>query len=172
MDVLTDLLRIKIFREEKAERALSKARALLRAAEEAVDRAKQALREHREESHRREKALFADLCRRIVVLKDIQDVQIDIQLMKERADFLVQQIEEAERRHEEAAEHERSAREEHKFAVRMREKFSEMLRSVNEERDFELSRREELEVEEAAEVRFAMSRSTRLAAIAPDAEVQ
>lgn len=161
MDVLGDLLRIKIFREEKAERALAKARALLRSAEEAVEMAKKVLRDYREESRQREQALFADLCARIVLLKDIQDVQIDIQLMKERIEALVQELEEARLRQEEAAEHERAAREEHKFAVRMREKFSEMLRTVTEERDFELSRREELEVEEAAEIRHALSRAGR-----------
>lgn len=161
MDVLGDLLRIKIFREEKAERALAKARALLRAAEEAVEMAKKVLRDYREESRQREQALFADLCARIVLLKDIQDVQIDIQLMKERIEALVQELEEARLRQEEAAEHERAAREEHKFAVRMREKFSEMLRTVTEERDFELSRREELEVEEAAEIRHALARAGR-----------
>lgn len=161
MDVLTDLLKIKIFREEKAERALAKARDLLRAAEEAVERAKKVLRDYREESRQREKALFKDLCERIVLLKDIQDVQIDIQLMKERIDTLLQEVEQAKERQEEATEHERSAREEHKFAVRMREKFSEMLRTVNEERDFEQTRREELEVEEAAEIRHVLSRSGR-----------
>lgn len=161
MDVLADLLRIKIFREEKAERALAKARALLRAAEEAVEHAKKVLRDYREESRQREKALFADLCKRIVLLKDIQDVQIDIQLMKERIEVLANEVEQAKQRQEEAAVHEREAREQHKFAVRMREKFSEMLRTVNEERDFELSRREELEVEEAAEIRHALSRAGR-----------
>ncbi len=167
MDVLTDLLRIKIFREEKAERALAKARTLLRAAEQAVEHAKRVLRDCREESRQREKALFADLCQRIVLLKDIQDVQIDIQLMKERIETLDQEVEQAKERLEEAAEHERAAREEHKFAVRMREKFSEMLRTVNEERDFELSRREELEVEEAAEIRHALSRVDRESRIEP-----
>ncbi|MEO0316769.1 MAG: hypothetical protein RL404_446 [Pseudomonadota bacterium] len=161
MDVLTDLLNIKIFREEKAERALVKARDLLRAAEEAVVLAKKVLRDYREESRQREQALFADLCKRIVLLKDIQDVQIDIQLMKERIDTLVQEVEQAKERQEEAAEHERGAREEHKFAVRMREKFGEMLRTVHEERDFELSRREELEVEEAAEIRHVLARAGR-----------
>ncbi len=161
MDVLADLLRIKVFREEKAERALAKARALLRAAEAAVAQAKKVLRDYREESRQREKALFADLCKRIVLLKDIQEVQIDIQLMKERIEVLARELEEAKERQEEAAAHEREAREEHKFAVRMREKFSEMLRTVNEERDFELSRREEQEVEEAAEIRHAFSRAGR-----------
>mgnify|MGYP000452780143 CR=1 FL=1 len=161
MDILSDLLRIKIFREEKAERALAKARAVLSAAEEAVEMAKKVLRDYREESRLREKALFADLCKRIVLLKDIQDVQIDIQLMKERTEALVQELEEARQKQEEAAEHERAAREEHKFAVRMREKFSEMLRTVTEERDFEMSRREELEVEEAAEIRHVLSRAGR-----------
>lgn len=161
MDVLTDLLRIKIFREQKAERALAKARAQLQAAEEAVEQAKQVLRDYREESRRREKALFADLCRRIVQLKDIQEVQVDIQLMKERIEMLVQDVEQANELREAAAEHERAAREEHLFAVRMREKFSEMLKTVNDERDYESSRREEMEVEESAEIRFSLSRAAK-----------
>ncbi len=167
MDVLSDLLKIKIFREEQAERALAKARALLRAAEEVVEHAKKVLREFREESRQRDKALFADLCKRIVLLKDIQDVQIDIQLMKERIEELSQELEQAKEKLESAAEHERGAREAHMFAVRMREKFSEMLRTVNEERDFELSRREELEVEEAAEIRHVLARTGREATVDP-----
>lgn len=161
MDVLSDLLKIKIFREEQAERALAKARALLRAAEGAVEQEKKALRDFRDESQVREKALFADLCARIVLLKDIQDVQVEIQLMKERIEELVQELEQAREKLEAAAEHERGAREAHKFAVRMREKFSEMLLTVNEERDFELSRLEELEVEEAAGVRHALTLASR-----------
>ncbi len=167
MDVLSDLLKIKIFREAQAERALAKARALLRAAEETVERATKRLREFREESRRREKALFADLCTRIVLLKDIQDVQIDLQLMKERVDELAQELAQAKEKREAAAEHEQGAREAHRFAVRMREKFSEMLRTVNEERDFELSRREELEVEEAAEIRHVLSRAAREPTVDP-----
>lgn len=155
MDVLADLLRIKIFREQKAERQLAIARSRVREAEAAVQRARQVLRDFLEESKKKEKAMFDDLCSRIVLQRDINSVQIDVQLAKERADELSAEVDAALQTLDAAVDSEREAREQHRIAVRMREKFGEMMRAVQEERDFELARREEGELEEAAEIRFA-----------------
>lgn len=154
MDVLNDLLRIKIIREQKAERAFVLARQQLRIAEIAVIEAKNVLQDFRLESTRREKELYAELCTRLVLIRDIDSVHIDVQLMKEREEELVQELEQAETVRDDASVIERDAREQHAFAVRVREKFSEMLRLVKEEHNFETAAREELEIEEAAEVRF------------------
>jgi type III secretion protein O len=157
MDVLNDLLKIKVFREQKAERALVVARQRLRMAEAAVRGAKETLREFQQESARRERKMYAELCARLVLIRDIDSVHIDVQLMKEREAELVQQLVTAESERDEAALQEREAREHHEAAVRMREKFSEMLRVVREEQEFERALREELEIEEAAEVRFQLA---------------
>lgn len=155
MDVLKDLLRIKIFREEKAERAVGKARLALLEAEENLRDAKQALKDFEIESIRREKKMYAELCTRLVVLREIEDVRTDVELMKEKAEQLKQQVDDSEAARDEAAERVEQARIEHRDAVRIREKFDELLRTVLEEREFELARNEELEMEEAASSRFA-----------------
>ena len=155
MDVLKDLLRIKIFREEKAERAVAKARLALIEADESLNQARQALKDFKSESIRREKAMYAELCTRLVVLREIEDVRVDVDLMKEKAERLKEQGEAAELAREEAAEKVEQARVVHRDAVRMREKFDELLKTVIEERDLEVSRQEELEMEESASSRFA-----------------
>ncbi len=155
MDVLKDLLRIKVFREEKAERALVKARIALQEADEALKQARKAQREFQAESMQREKALYAELCSRLVVLREIENVRIDVDLMKEKSERLREKVDETQQARVEAAEREEEARIVHSDAVRMREKFEALLKTVLAEREFELSRAEDLEMEEAAASRFA-----------------
>lgn len=155
MDVIKNLLRIKIFREERAERELAKSREHLRVSNEALKAARVTLRDFQHESLKREKAMYADLCSRLVVLREIDDVRTDVDLMKEKIDRLNEQVEEAVKRQKEAAEEAELARLSHRDAVRMREKFSELLQTVTEEHEFELARFEDLEMEEAAASRFA-----------------
>ncbi len=157
MDVLGDLLRIKSFREQKAERALASAKHQLKIAEACVAEAKAILKEYRIQSARRESDLYAEICTRIVLIREIDSVQIDVQLMREREEALVQELEKAEGVREDALIKEREARELHAFAARMREKFSEIVKAVEDERRFELSMAEDREIEEAAEVRFQIA---------------
>jgi type III secretion protein O len=149
------LLRIKLFREEQAERELEKARARLRDATEALKTAKKALKDFQRESLQREKEMYTDLCSRLVVLREIDDVRADVDLMKEKTEQLGEEAENAEHRQQEAIEETERARLIHWDAVRNREKFSELLKTVEAERELELARFEELEMEESSEGRFA-----------------
>lgn len=160
MEVLNDLLRIKVFREVQAERTLAKARQQLAEARHALREAEKNLNTFRHESLQREKALYSDLCSRLVVLREIEDVRTDIELMKEKAERLAGQVEEARRILDEAAEQAEQARLEHRDAVRMREKFDELVRLERAELESEQSRFEELEMEEAAAGRFAFRRKS------------
>ncbi len=155
VDLLNNLLRIKLFREEMAERELAKARERLRQATEALKTAMEALRDFQKESLQREKAMYADLCSRLVVLREIDDVRTDIELMKEKLTRLNEQVEEKEKGREEAANEAEQARLVHRDAVRMREKYSELLKTIEEEHEIELARLEDIEMEEAAAGRFA-----------------
>ncbi len=168
MDVLKDLLRIKIFREEQAERAVAKARLALMEADDVLRKARQSLKDFEAESIQREKAMYAELCSRLVVLREIEDVRIDVDLMKEKAERLRQQVEEPQIVRQQAAERVEEARIAHRDAVRMREKFDELLRTVLEEREFELSRQEDLEMEESAASRFAFRDRAENAAATPE----
>jgi type III secretion protein O len=156
MDVVQDLLRIKLFREQQAERALLKARAELAEATEHLKQRQVAMKEFSEESIQREKSLYADLCSRLVFLKDIENVRIDIDLMKEKAIELKNQVDAADQKRNECIEREAAALLVHIHAVRAREKFDELLKSFKEEVDAVNNHKEELEMEEAASVRFSM----------------
>lgn len=155
MDVLSDLLKIKIFREEKAEHSVAKAARLLREAEQEVQDSKQELKKYQIECNRKENEMFKELCTRLVFLKEIDNVRIDIQLMKEKEDLLKERLEAAEASRLEAHNQLLEARVIHQAAVRMREKYSEMIRLVQEEKSIEILRFEDLELEEATSSRYS-----------------
>ncbi len=154
MNVLTDLLRIKIFREQQAERALLKARLILKEADGALKDAKASLKKFLEESIEREKLMYSDLCSRLVFLKEIENVRLDVDLMKEKSDQLKQKVEDAETARKEAAEREDLARQVHIVAIREREKFDELNSTLLEEHERKVAQFEELEIEESANSRF------------------
>ena len=155
MDVLKDLLRIKIFREQQAERALLKARLILMEADDALKDARSSLKKFTEESIEREKLMYSDLCSRLVFLKEIENVRLDVDLMKEKSDELKKKVEDAENKRVEAAECEELARQVHVVAIREREKFDELNSTFLEEHERKVAHSEELEMEESANSRFS-----------------
>jgi type III secretion protein O len=155
VDVLKDLLRIKIFREEKAELAVARARHHLVEMDKALDDARRALEDHLRSCETKEKAMYKELCSRLVLVKDIDEVTLDVKLMQEASAELEKKIEKAKEARVQAAEAVEVSRQVHRDAVRMREKFMELARTVDEERATELLRMEDLEMEEAAGSRFA-----------------
>lgn len=155
MNVLKDLLKIKIFREEKAELAVARARQHLREMDRALDESRRALEDHRRECELKEKSMYRELCSRLVVVKEIDDVTLDVKLMQEASAELEKKIEKAKEARLQAAEAVEVSRQAHRDAVRMREKFVELVEAVDEERSIELLRIEDLELEEAAGSRHA-----------------
>ena len=155
MNVLKDLLRIKIFREEKAELAVARARRHLLDMDKALDDARRALDDHLKACEAKEKSMYKELCSRLVLVKDIDEVTLDVKLMQEASTELEKKIEKAKEDRAQAAEAVEVSRQVHRDAVRMREKFTELVKTVDEERDAELLRLEDLELEEAAGSRYA-----------------
>ena len=155
MDVLKDLLRIKVFREEKAELAVARARQHLLDMDRALDDARRALENHLRTCEMKEKAMYKELCSRLVLVKEIDEVTLDVKLMQEASTALEKKIEKAKEARAQAAEAVEISRQVHRDAVRMREKFMELVRTVDEERVAELLRLEDLEMEEAEGSRYA-----------------
>lgn len=154
MEVINELLRIKIFREQQAERTLQKARIILAEASEKLKKAKVSLEEFTAESLRREKSMYDELCQRLVFLKEIENVLVDIELMKEKSAELRAEVESAELHRKECAGREQEAHKMYIDAVRMREKFDELRNTVLEENEAAIEKFEELEMEESASARF------------------
>ena len=153
MDVIKDLVRIKIFREEKAELAMLKAKTKLLSAEEDLDNARKVLRKHKEDCIEREKALYDDICTRIVLLKDINSVTLDIQLMAEETTRLDEIVEKSKEARDVASEELAAAKAVHRDAVQMRQKFTEIKDVIDAEKLAEFMRKEDLEMEEVSSKR-------------------
>jgi type III secretion protein O len=98
--------------------------------------------------------MYNDLCQRLVFLKEIENVLVDIEMMKEKSVELRKEVESAELNRKECAERELEAHKVYIDAVRMREKFDELRNTVLEENEAAIEKFEELEMEEAASARF------------------
>jgi type III secretion protein O len=162
MDVLKDLLRIKQFREEQAELVLMRASQKLRDADAALDAARKALFNFQKACIEKERALYSDLCSRLVFIKELDAVAVDILLMKEEATKYEEALDSAETEREAAAELVLQAKLGHREAVRMREKFTELLDFAISEKDFALQRFEDLEMEESAGSRHAFLQAAEM----------
>jgi prolyl oligopeptidase PreP (S9A serine peptidase family) len=153
MDVINDLVRIKIFREEKAELAMIKAKVKFIEAEKSLEQARKVLREHKKDCIAREKALYDDLCTRIVLLKDINSVTLDIDLMAEKTLQLENELEKIKEERDIASDELDMAKAVHRGAVQMRQKFTEIKETIDSEKLAELLQKEDLELEEVASKR-------------------
>lgn len=148
MSVFTELLRIKEFRESQAETEARRRRAVLDDAVQALERLERRLKEYRVWSGRHELDLYAEICTRVVKLRDLDDLRGKVTDMRQQERNLEQGVRDADKeRHEAAAELDRA------FAAlrdaeRQKNKFTELSRIYSEEARLELERAEELEMEE------------------------
>lgn len=153
MTIFRELLSIKDFRESRAELAVRKQRGILVEAIAARDAAEKRLTEFREYALKHERELYADLCRRIVRLRDLENAQLEVVDLRGR-----------ERNHEDSllqsdlarnTEQERldEAKHVHHEASRMKQRFVELAQIYSDEQLKELERKEDAEMEEVAELR-------------------
>lgn len=152
MAIFDDLLAIKRFREGKAEVALRKQRLALAAATRRREQAQWRLLQFQDQARREELALYEDLCRRIVLLRDIQDVQATVSAMREQERDHTRTVDAAvdgETREQDGLQ---ACRQAHAEAMRVKEKFLELARNHALERWQSLERREDAELEEAAQL--------------------
>ncbi|MFD0669019.1 type III secretion system stalk subunit SctO [Ramlibacter sp. MAHUQ-53] len=153
LSMFRELLAIKTFREGKAELAVRKQRLVLARAKAERESAERRLMEFRAHAERQERALFDDLCSAIVLLRDIQDVYTSVAAMRsQERDHSVL----LDRAHEEQVREQQElddCRTTHVQATRMKEKFVELARNHAVAQIREVERKEDAEMEEAAEMR-------------------
>jgi flagellar biosynthesis chaperone FliJ len=148
MNAVEDLLRIKQFRENRCEVALGAARHALVTADVALDEARRKLVEFTADCTRRERAMYADLCSRLVQRKEIDEVGHQVEQMRKEIVGYGDVVTQALERRSKAAAALETARQEHATSVREREKFTELSANIQAERSIELTRREDTEMEE------------------------
>jgi type III secretion protein O len=150
MTVIGSLLRIKEYREDKAELEVSRARNALAEATRGLENARRALQDCRVSCERREDDLFAGLCKRVVRLTDLDDVKLEIEKMKGDIGRHEQHVTDADETRRSTLEKLTRAREDHREATRQREKFCELDDLSGAELRVELVRAEEREAEDVA----------------------
>lgn len=153
MEALKEILAIKRFRETRAELAMQKQRHVLALAQTTRDDAAQRLESFHDYATRLERALYDDLCSRLVRLRDLENAQLEVAGLSGQERHFAETL----RQHEQAllAEqaHMEEARNRHHQAFRMKEKFVELAQTFAEERLREIERQEDAEMEEVAELR-------------------
>ncbi|WP_159910933.1 YscO family type III secretion system apparatus protein [Pantoea sp. 18069] len=152
MKMLRDLLAIKRFREGQAQAVMRERRqAWLEAQQERMD-AEALLARLLAEGVLAEQQLYADLCARMVRLREIEQVHQAVAALRQREQRQQDALDAAQRALEEAQQRFDQARVLHKEAARQTSKFIDLASSFASVEALESERREDLEMEEAASV--------------------
>ncbi|MEC6408005.1 type III secretion protein [Achromobacter xylosoxidans] len=150
MSVFDELLAIKRFREGQAEIAVSRQRLRHAEADAARLASEQALADFRDESERRERAMYRDLCSRVVRVREIEDVLQGVAGLREGERQREQALEQAAQRLGDEARALAERRDQHQQAVRLTGKFVELASLHLAELLKALEHKEDMEMEEAA----------------------
>jgi type III secretion protein O len=153
MNVFRDLLRIKKFREDRAELQVLHQRGLAQEAREAREDAEALLTKLLFDGVRIEDQAYQELCQRIVRLRQIEDAQQLVASLRQREALqhdVVRGALDSERLAEQALA---EAREGLREATRQKNKFVELSANFELSQLRESERKEELELEEVASLR-------------------
>lgn len=152
MSVFDELLEIKAFRESKAETEVTRTRGEAAVRQQEEEAAAAALAAWKKESLERELALYADLCARIVRLRDIESVQQEVGFFRQREQQRQEALQQAEKARVAAQEALSGALQVLLEATRMKEKFVELADDFALALSREAEYKEDMEMEEAASV--------------------
>ncbi|WP_323018744.1 type III secretion protein [Castellaniella sp.] len=152
MNVFSELLAIKRFREEQAELAVARQRQAYAQAEELRDDAVTQLVQFQQWAQDQEQAMYQDLCSRLVRVGEIEDVMQGVADLRQGEQDREGRVTEAAEQVSHEADILTQRRETHREASRMVEKFIELARIHAAEQMHELERKEDQEMEEAASV--------------------
>jgi type III secretion protein O len=148
-----ELLSIKRFREGQAELRVARERTTHQQAELARVAAQETLERYRIEARERELGMYADLCRRVVKLRDIEDVMQGVATLRATEHEREQDVVRADEHVQATLKALANARESHRLATRMTEKFVELAQVHLDQHLREQEYKEDQEMEEAASVR-------------------
>jgi type III secretion protein O len=85
MEVIDGLLRIKRIRENSREADMRRAKQQFELAAEALRRASELQEQRDRERSDRERSLYHDVCTRIVIVRDLDDLRYEVDVMKDAA---------------------------------------------------------------------------------------
>lgn len=148
MSVLTELLRIKEYRESQAETEAQRRRRRLEDVVRALEDLQRKLEEFRVWSLEHERGLYAELCTRLVKLREIEQLRNRVAELRNEERNLEQRVLDVEQERRKVARELAEALELLREAGKKKNKFVELARIYSDEARRELERKEELELEE------------------------
>lgn len=148
MEIINGLLRIKQIRENSREVDMRRARTQLEQASEQMRLAAERQLTRDRERMEKERALYDDVCSRVVLLRDLDEVRYQIDLMKVQAKEDVDAVNDAQERKKQRREEFSEANSAWMLSVQATQKFADLSRE--QERDIRemAERSEDLELEE------------------------
>lgn len=152
MSVFDELLAIKRFRESQAEAAMRQQRLLLRDAIAAREAAEALLQRLLQEGLQTEHRLYQELCQRIVLLRDIEQVQQTVASLRRQEAAQHEAVQASIQAQTQAQQLLNTARSAHQQASRQTSKFIDLARAYDATQALEAERKEDLEMEEAASI--------------------
>ncbi len=163
MKALHELLALKQFREREAEREVMRQKTAVEQCEQIRHQCESALHAFRDYARKHELELYADLCSRMVVLGDIEDVQHAITRLREDEAAHAEALEHARAEEVEARKALDCACQDHVDAVRMTQKFNELVETGDRECAHTSALREEHELDEVGSLVHAHASANRAA---------
>ena len=152
MTIFRELLKIKTFREDQAELAVIKQRMVLAQANKKRDEAEEERDRFKKYAKKEEKRIYDELCKKVVRLRDIDDVRMQVIDLrdgeKKRENSLTETTEKRDQESSELSQ----AQIRHQNATRNKQKFVDLASIYAEEQIKELERKEDLEFEEVASI--------------------
>lgn len=148
--MIGQLLRIKAFREKKAETEMLKSRLLLARAKAAEAEAARALDEYAQNALREERRMYEQLCSQVVRLRQITEVQQEVACLKQGELAREEALLAAERAHRDALDEFNLSLDGYRKASAARQKFDELLQQETVREGQVQEKKEESELEELA----------------------
>ena len=154
LETLNKLLDVKRLRENQALRIMLAQRSAFEEAVTRQDAALQMLTAHQQFAAQQESLMYGELCRRVVSLRDIEDVQGQVRTMRTREFDHRKQLDVAQEDRERQEQQLTEDRVRHLAALRARTKFVDVIDDFAGEARREGERSEEAASEETVESRY------------------
>jgi hypothetical protein len=153
MTMLNELLRLKVYREEKAEMGLARCRFAFAEVTRRADESREALTGYQRWSAEHELGLFGALYGRLVRARDLEYLREDVVVLRLKERTLQESLDTVEVEQGQAEVAVRESRAVHEQASRTREKFVQLVSLQSEEIRLETERREDIEMEDLYTIR-------------------
>ncbi|WP_048439642.1 YscO family type III secretion system apparatus protein [Caenimonas sp. SL110] len=148
MDVINGLLRIKRIRQDCRESDMWRSKQQFEHAAELLKQARDLQQQRDLERVERERSLYKDVCERIVVVRDLDELRYEVDTMKEAAKVDEQSVQDAQTQRLKRREAFDEATAAWRFAARATQKFMDLSEHQRQEAEIQAERLAELELEE------------------------